>query len=167
WDLSRWGCFRSVASHPIAVEQLQRVVQPRPTPPLPTEALLFPGVRHVAPDLFLNPVFDVAEALAGVPDREVVHPPPKHRIDQADDPVNRLRPVSAEHVLDLPQKRRSLFELWRILRPHRSAQTAEVAEVEPQKAEALASFEVDRAALFIIDFNLQLGELLPEAFGHG
>jgi hypothetical protein len=29
------------------------------------------------------------------------------------------------------------------VRPHRSAQTAEVAEVEPQETEALASFQVD------------------------
>jgi hypothetical protein len=47
------------------------------------------------------------------------------------------------------------------MRPHHAAQTAEVAEVEPQKAEALTLFQVDYAALFIIDFNLQLGELLP------
>ena len=75
WDLSCWGCFRSVAPHPVAVEQPQSVVQPRPTPPLPAEALSFPGVHQVAPDLLLYPIFDVAEALTGVPNREVVHPP--------------------------------------------------------------------------------------------
>ena len=47
------------------------------------------------------------------------------------------------------------------MRPHHSAQTAEVAEVKPQKAEVLTSFQVDAAALFIIDFDLQFGELLP------
>ena len=62
------------ASHPIAAKQLQSVVQPRPTPPLPAEALSFPSMRQMAPDLLLHPIFDEAEALAGVPNREVVHP---------------------------------------------------------------------------------------------
>src|SRR5215469_14175019 len=76
WDLSHWGDFRSVASHSIAVEQPESVVQPRPTPPLPAEALSFPSLRQMAPDLFLDPIFDVAEALARVTHREVGDPPP-------------------------------------------------------------------------------------------
>src|ERR1700722_2915083 len=48
------------------------------------------------------------------------------------------------------------------MRPPRSASTAEVAEVEAQKPEALASLKVDHAALFIIDFNLQLVEFLSK-----
>src|SRR5712672_2705940 len=39
WDLSYRGNFRSVVSHSIAVEQPESVIQPRPTPPLPAEAL--------------------------------------------------------------------------------------------------------------------------------
>ena len=66
WDLSGWGRFQSVASHSIAVEQPESVVQPRPIPPLPAEALSFPGLRQLAPDLLLHPIFDVAEALTGV-----------------------------------------------------------------------------------------------------
>src|SRR4029077_6660904 len=151
----------------IAVEQPESVVQPRPIPPLPAEALSFPSMRQMAPDLLLHPNYDEAEALAGVPNREVVHPTPEHRIDQAYYPVNRLRPVSAKHLFEPAQERRPLFELGRVMRPHRSAQTAEIAEVEPQETEALASFQVHSSALFIIDFHLQLGELLPESFGHG
>jgi hypothetical protein len=45
-----------------------------PTPPLPADALSFPSVHQMAPDLFLHLVFDVVEALAGVSDREVVDP---------------------------------------------------------------------------------------------
>src|SRR5246500_4415187 len=52
------------------------------------------------------------------------------------------------------------------MRPHHSPQTAEVAEVKPQKAEVLTSFQVDSAALFIIDFDLQFGELLPQSLVH-
>ena len=93
----------------------------------------------MAPDLLFHPISDVGEALARVPHREVVDPPPEHWIDQAYHPLNRLRPVSAQYLLELPQKRRPLFELGRVMRPHHSAQTAEVAEVEPEKSEALTS----------------------------
>ena len=111
----------------------------------------------MAPDLLLHPIFDVAEALAGVSNREVVHPPPEHRIDQAYYPVNRLRPVSAKHPFEPAHQRRPLFELGRVMRPHRSAHTAKSAEVKSQKPEAITSFQVDYTALFIIDFNLQGG----------
>ena len=52
------------------------------------------------------------------------------------------------------------------LRPPRPPSTAGVAEVEAQKSEAFTSLKVDYAALFIIDFNLQLAELLPKSFVH-
>src|SRR5262252_9981083 len=103
-----WAKSQFMWSHSIAVEQPEGVVQPRPIPPLPAEALSFPSMRQMAPDLLLYPIFDVAEALTGMSSGEVVHPPPKHRIDQAYHPVNRLRPVSAKHLLELPQKRRPL-----------------------------------------------------------
>jgi hypothetical protein len=75
----------------------------------------------MAPGLLFHPIFDVAEALTGVSNREVVHPPLELRIDQAYHPVNRLRPVSAKHLFELEQKRRPLFELGRVMRPHHSA----------------------------------------------
>ena len=34
----------------------------------------------VSPNLLFYPVFDEAEALAGVPDRKVVHPTAQHRV---------------------------------------------------------------------------------------
>src|SRR6516165_1720359 len=61
WDLSGRGNFRSVASHSIAVEQPESVVQPRTIPPLPAEALSFLSLRQMAPDLLLYAIFDVAE----------------------------------------------------------------------------------------------------------
>src|SRR5258706_8841448 len=76
WDLSCWGDFRPVASHSISVEQPESVVQPPPIPSFPAEALSFLSMRQMAPDLLLHPVFDEAEALAGMPHREVVHPSP-------------------------------------------------------------------------------------------
>src|SRR5580704_17899498 len=123
-------------------------------------------MRQMAPDLLLHPVFDEAEALAGMPHREVVHPAPEHRIDQVYQPFNRLRPVSAEHLFERPHQRRPLFELGRVMRPHRSAQTAEEAELKAQEPEALTALKVHCAALFIIDFHLQLAELLPKPLVH-
>src|SRR6516164_7070173 len=55
-------------------EQPESVVQPRPTPSFPAEALSLLSMRQLAPDLLLHPILDEAEALTGVPNREVVHP---------------------------------------------------------------------------------------------
>src|SRR5208283_548457 len=87
------------SNHSVAIEQLQSLVQPSPTPPRPAEALSVPGSQHMAPDLLLHPVFHEAEALAGVSHRKVVHPTAQHRVDQLHDPINRLRWVAAEHIL--------------------------------------------------------------------
>ncbi len=69
----------------------------------------------MAPDLFLHPVFDEAEALAGVANCEIVHPTSQHRIDQLDNSINRLRLVTPELVLELRQQRRPLLELGRVM----------------------------------------------------
>jgi hypothetical protein len=41
----------------------------------------------MAPDLLFYPVFDEVKALAGMPDREVVHPTAQHRVDQFPTPA--------------------------------------------------------------------------------
>src|SRR6516164_9180528 len=96
-------------------------------------------MRQLAPDLLLHPILDEAEALTGVPNREVVHPSSQQRIDQVYHPFDRLRPVSAEHLFELSHQCRPLFELGRVMRPPRPPSTAEVAEVEAQKSEAFTS----------------------------
>jgi len=58
----------------VAVEQLQVFVKPLATPPLRAEALSFPSPQQMSPDLLLHPVLNVAKALAGVSDRELIHP---------------------------------------------------------------------------------------------
>src|ERR1039458_6753827 len=88
WDLSCRGDFRHRSPNPVAVEQPQGFVQPLPTPPLPAEALSVLSPPHMAPDLLFYPVFDEAEALAGMPDREVIHPTAQHRIDQLHNPAH-------------------------------------------------------------------------------
>jgi hypothetical protein len=111
WGLSCWGDFRHAPSNLVAVVQPQRFVQPLRTPPLPAEAVPVLGPRHMAPDLLFHPVFNEAEALAGVSHRKVGHPTSKHRIDQLNDPIQRLRLVAAEYILELSQQRRSFLEL--------------------------------------------------------
>src|ERR1700722_15886511 len=115
WDLSCRSGFRRWSNHSVAIEQLQSLIQPSPTPPRPAEALSVPGSQHIAPDLLLRPVFHEAEALAGVSHRKVVHPTAQHRVDQLHDPVNRLRLVAAENILELAKQRRPLFELGRVV----------------------------------------------------
>jgi hypothetical protein len=64
-----------------------------------------PGPRHMAPDLLFHPVFNEAEALAGMSHCKVSHPTAKHWIDQLNDPIHGLRLVAAEYILELPQQR--------------------------------------------------------------
>ena len=91
---------------------------------------------------FLHPVFDEAEALAGISHRKVRHPTAKHWIDQFNDPIHRLRLEAAEHILELPQQRRSFLELGRVVRTPHAPTTANASEVESQEAKAFASAEV-------------------------
>ena len=69
----------------------------------------------MAPDLLFYPVFDEVEALAGMPDREVIHPTAQHRVDQLHYPAHWLRLVATKHVFELPQQGRSFLELWRVV----------------------------------------------------
>ena len=56
WGLSCRSGFRRWSNHSVAIEQLQSLIQPSPTPPRPAEALSVPGSQHMAPDLRLHPV---------------------------------------------------------------------------------------------------------------
>src|SRR5271169_6784083 len=162
WDLSCWGDFRHRPPNLVAVVKPQRFVQPLRTPPRPAEALTVPGPLHVAPDLLFHPVSNEAEALAGISYRKVSHPTAKHWIDQLNDPIQRLRLVAAEYILELPQQRRSFLELgWVLSTPHATT-TANASEVETQEAEALAASEVHVSTLLFVNLDLQFGQLLPK-----
>ena len=69
-------------SNPVVVEQTQELIQPLATPPCPAETLAFSGSQHMAPDLLFYPVLNETEALAGVSNRKVIHPPSQYRVDQ-------------------------------------------------------------------------------------
>ena len=96
----------------------------------------------MAPDLLFYPVLDEAETLAGMANREVVHPTAKDRVNQLHDPIHWLRLVAAEHVFELPQQGSSFLELWRVVGTPYAPTAAHPAEIETQEAEAFASAEV-------------------------
>ena len=154
WDLSCRSRFRRGSYNAIALEEAHFVVHPLPTPPLPIEALTIPSALHMAPDLLFHPVFHEVEALAGMSDRKVVHPTAQHRVDRPHDPINQLRLVATKHILELPQQRRPLLELWRAMSTPYAPQTAHPTEIESQKAEAFASTEIHDPTLLLVDLDL-------------
>lgn len=66
------------------------IIQPPPTPPVPTEAPMLPGSHQVSPYLLLHPVLDEAEATARVPDGKVPDPATQDRVDEGHHPSQRL-----------------------------------------------------------------------------
>src|SRR5262249_28538597 len=154
WGLSCWSDFRLRPSNPVAIEQLEVRVQPPPTPPRPAEALALPGSHQVASNLPLHPGLNEVEALAGVSDREVIHPSTYHRVDLLDHPLHGLGTMAAKHDLELSQQCRSFLELRRILHAPVAPSTTDAAEVKPQKAEALAPAEIHDPTLLLIDLDL-------------
>src|SRR5262249_42437160 len=62
------------------------VIQPPPTPPVPTEAPELPGAHQVPSHLLLHPVLDEAEAPARVPDGKVPDPAAQDRVDEGHHP---------------------------------------------------------------------------------
>src|SRR5258708_1429540 len=153
--------------NPIAVDQLQFLIQQTPALPLPAEATAIPGSPHVSSDLLFHPVFHEPEALVRVSNSEVIHPSPQHGIDELSHPICRLRSVSPEHFLELTQQRRALLQPGRILRsPNSVLYAADSTEVESQKAEALCAVQIHSAALLFINLDLQFGKLFPKSLAH-
>ena len=91
WDLSCWERFQPWSVHPVVVEQAQALIQPRPTPPLPTEAPPLPCTHQMPSDLLFHPIFDKTTASTGVPHRTVPNPAPQDRINQRNPPIDGLR----------------------------------------------------------------------------
>src|SRR5262249_51723555 len=101
--------------------------------------------------LLLDPVADVGEAPTRVSHPEVVHPAPQNRVNSLNDQLYRLRPRALKDIRELAQKRRSLLQLGRVLRPPCSVHTADVAEIKPEESEAFPFGQVDDAGLLFID----------------
>src|SRR5215472_9741801 len=106
------------------------LVQPPPTPPVPTEAPKPPGAPQVPPHLLLHPILDVAEAPARIPDGKVADPAAQNRVDESHHPPNRLRLKAAEEVLELVQQRRPLRQLGCVAGPPHALATAHPAKLK-------------------------------------
>src|SRR6516225_8850914 len=112
------------------------LVQPPPTPPVPTEAPKPPGAHQVPPHLLLHPVLDVAEAPARIPDGKVLDPAAQDRVDVGHHPLHRMGLKAPEDALELLQQRRPLLHLGRVAWPPHPPATAHPAELEAQEPEA-------------------------------
>src|SRR5215471_8200388 len=142
------------------------LVQPPPTPPVPTEAPELPGAHQVPPHLLLHPVLDEAEAPARVPDRKVVDPATQDRVDEGHHPPRGLRLKAPEDVLELLQQRRPLLQLGGVVGPPRPFATAHPAELEAQEAEALPFAQVHYPTLRLVDLDVEFRQLLPQPLVH-
>src|SRR3974390_1071340 len=108
----------------------------------------------MAPNLLLYPVLNEAEALAGVSNREVVHPTAYHRVDQLDQLTDWLRLMAAKYILKYPQQLRALLELWGVIRTPIPATTAHTTKVKAEEAEAFVAAEVHGSTLLFVDLDL-------------
>src|SRR4029453_7017356 len=118
--------------HSVVSKEPERVIEPRRTPPLPAEASPIPRPHQMAPDLPLDPLPHEGKAPTRMPDPEVVDPAPQLRVDLGDQRLDRLGLEASEYLLELPQQRRALFPLWRVLRPPAPPQGADAPEVKAQ-----------------------------------
>src|SRR5262249_47578433 len=160
-----WQRFRRSA-HPVAVEQPQAVIQPPPTPPVPTEAPELPGAHQVPPYLLLHPVLDEAEAPARIPDGKVPDPAAQDRVDEGHHPSHGLRLKAPEDILELLQQRRPLLQLGRVVGSPRAFATAYPAELEAQEAEAFSLAQVHYPTLRLVDLDVELGQFLTQSLVH-
>src|ERR1019366_4989902 len=150
----------------VAIEQPHGLVQPLPTPPVPTEALSFTGSPQMAPRLLFYPVFNEAKAPARVSDRKVANPAAQHRVDEFPHQIQRLRLKAPEGLLELAQQRRALLQLRRVLRSPYPSSREDTAKIEPQKAKAFAPTEVYDSTFLFIHFYVELGKLFPYPLHH-
>src|SRR6266849_83719 len=147
-------------------EQPERFMEPCRTPPLPAETPPIPRPHQMAPHLLLDPLPHKGKAPARVPDPEVVDPAPQLRVDLSDQRLDRLGLEASEPLLELPQQRRALLPLRRVLRPPASAQRARPPEVKAQESKALPPTQVHDPTLLLVQPHIEFRQLLSEPPGH-
>ena len=69
-----------------------------------------------------------------------------------------------ENVPEFRQRRRSLLQLWRILRPPHPFEPADAAKVEPQESETFLLPEVHQSAFLLVYLYPELLEFFPQSF---
>ena len=114
----------------------------------PAKTLTFARAPQMAPDLPLDPVFHVPKAPTRLPCTEVVDPSAQHRVDQADDPIDRLGTKTSKHFLELAQKRRTGLHLRHVTHTPYPPQSLGSTEVKPQETEVLAPGKIEPTRFF-------------------
>src|SRR5258708_7212318 len=90
----------------VIVIESQLLIQPLPTPSLPTETGSLPGAHQMPPNLLFHPVSDKRKAFTRIAYSKVVHPTAKNQVDLFDHPLHWLADVLSEELLELCQQRR-------------------------------------------------------------
>jgi hypothetical protein len=90
----------------VLCEESERPIQPRLAPPLPAKTVTLTNPPQMVPNLLFDPVANVREASARMPDRKVLHPAPQHRVDFRNHLADGPGPMAAENVLERAQQRR-------------------------------------------------------------
>jgi len=70
-----------IVSNAIIIEQTQRLIKPRPTPPVPAKAMTFSGLHQMPSVFLLHPIFDISKAYTGVADPKIIDPSPEDRVN--------------------------------------------------------------------------------------
>ena len=170
WDRSGWERFRhlSWALYPGVLAQAQAVIPPRPPPPLPAEAPLFPCTPQMTPDCLFHPIFDNTTTPTGIADSNVSDPASQDRVDQRHHPSERLGGIPPKHLLQLPPQGCPLLQQRRIPRPPSASSASHPPAVKPSAAHMLPTGEVDHPAFFLMDGPLEgRGWPWPVARLHG
>ncbi len=82
---SYWSCFRrGQPRQAVPIKEPDPLVQPALIPPLPAEASTLAGSAQVSPNLLLDPVANVGKAPTRMPNRKVLHPTLRDRINLFD-----------------------------------------------------------------------------------
>src|SRR5213596_3347440 len=101
------------------------------------------------PDLLFHPIFDKTKAPTRIPHRKVADPAPQDRIAQRDHPIDGLRLVPTESLLQVPQQCCALLPPGRIPRPPGDFSAPNPTKVKAQEAELLTLGEVDDPAFHL------------------
>ncbi len=153
WGLLTGERFPRQIADPVLREQSEPLIKPPPTPPRPAKSPASALVHQVSPYLLLDPIPDVTEASARHPYAKVVHPSTQDRVDQAHDPLDRLRTITPEYFLESAQEFGTCLHRRHISDPPLAPPRLHSAELKPQKGEALALGKVNTTRLVTIEFS--------------
>src|SRR5215471_353642 len=111
----------------------------------------------MTPNLPFDPVSDLREAAARMPNPEIVHPAPEDGIDQLNHRAHRLADMLPEDFPEFGKKCRSLLQLGRKLRSPFLVMTPNKAILKSQECETSALRQIDYPALSLVDLDSEFG----------